>query len=77
MQAMGTRSLRYPGGEEANSYQWAPPPYGPTTKPRAVLTTTYGFPGGDFLFYNSWRREFQVLLRMHTVLSLIVGSPGL
>lgn len=67
MQAMGTRSMRYPGGEEANSYQWAPPPYGPTTKPRPVLTTTYGFPGGDFLFYNNWRGAFQVLHRKHAI----------
>ncbi|EIE20640.1 hypothetical protein COCSUDRAFT_57209 [Coccomyxa subellipsoidea C-169] len=59
LKAMGTRSLRYPGGEEANSYQWAPPPYGPTTKPKPILTTTYGFPGGDFLFYNDWTRTFQ------------------
>jgi hypothetical protein len=56
MQAMGVGSLRYPGGEEANSYQWAPPPY---TKPQPVLTTTKGFPGGDFLFYDRSTRAFK------------------
>ena len=56
---MGVSSLRYPGGEEANTYMWAPPPYTAQTKPKPVLTTTKGFPGGDFLFYSRWSGAFQ------------------
>ncbi len=52
-------SLRYPGGEEANSYEWAPPPYTAQTKPQPVLTTGSGFPGGDWLFYDRFRGSFQ------------------
>ena len=58
-QAMGVGSLRYPGGEEANSFQWAPPPYNNMTRPKPVLTTPKGFPGGDFLFYNQFSGNFQ------------------
>ena len=58
-QAMGITSLRYPGGEEANSYEWAPPPYTAQTKPQPVLTTGSGFPGGDWLFYDRFRGSFQ------------------
>ena len=58
-QAMGISSLRYPGGEEANSYEWAPPPYLAQTKPQPVLTTGSGFPGGDWLFYDQFHGTFQ------------------
>ena len=58
-QAMGVSSLRYPGGEEANTFQWAPPPYTNQTTPKPVLTTPKGFPGGDFLFYNQISGTFQ------------------
>ena len=56
---MGISSLRYPGGEEANSYEWAPPPYTAQTKPQPVLTTKSGFPGGDWLFYDRFHGTFQ------------------
>ena len=56
---MGVGSLRYPGGEEANTYEWAPPPYTAASKPDPVLTTTAGEPGGDFLFYERSSRSFQ------------------
>ena len=56
---MGISSLRYPGGEEANSYEWAPPPYTAQTKAQPVLTTGSGFPGGDWLFYDRFRGTFQ------------------
>ena len=52
-------SLRYPGGEEANTFQWAPPPYNNETKPKPMLTTYKGFPGGDPLFYNQISGTFQ------------------
>ena len=58
-QAMGVSALRYPGGEEANTFQWAPPPYNNQTRPRPVLTAAKGFPGGDFLFYNRASAAFQ------------------
>ena len=56
---MGVSSLRYPGGEEANTYEWAPLPYTDATKPSPVLTTTAGEPGGDFLFYERASHSFQ------------------
>ena len=56
---MGVSSLRYPGGEEANSFEWAPPPYTAQTKPWPVLTTGNGFPGGDWLFYDRFQGAFQ------------------
>ena len=56
---MGIASLRYPGGEEANTYEWAPPPYTALTKPQPVLTSGSGFPGGDWLFYNRFAGGFQ------------------
>ena len=56
---MGIASLRYPGGEEANTYEWAHPPYTAQTKPQPVLTTGSGFPGGDWLFYNRFLGSFQ------------------
>ena len=58
-QAMGVSALRYPGGEEANTFQWAPPPYTNETTPKPVLTAPKGFPGGDFLFYNQISGTFQ------------------
>ena len=51
--------MRYPGGEEANTYEWAPPPYTALTKPQPVLTSGSGFPGGDWLFYNRFAGGFQ------------------
>jgi hypothetical protein len=71
---MGIRSLRYPGGEEANSFEWAPPPYGPNTTPQPILTTTYGFPGGDWLFYDRYNQRFQVqepASRFHALVALL------
>ena len=56
---MNIASLRYPGGEEANTYEWAAPPYTLATTPQPVLTTTKGFPGGDWMFYNRFSRAFQ------------------
>ncbi|KAK9835997.1 hypothetical protein WJX81_004851 [Elliptochloris bilobata] len=51
LQRLRPGSLRYPGGEKANSYLWAPPPFD-AARSRPLLTCEAGWPATAPALYN-------------------------
>lgn len=51
LQRLRPGSLRYPGGEKANSYLWAPPPF-TAEHSRPLLTSEAGWPASAPALYN-------------------------
>ena len=50
-QRLRPSSLRYPGGEKANTFLWAPPPFN-ATRSRPGLTSEAGWPAIAPALYN-------------------------